>query len=75
MNQVVYHTIKGWDTPRDGLFRIIVGAWWCVDDDGNPLFYSKANSPQCNQNKDIVDQLARGRKVKQLQVVYIPVQL
>lgn len=75
MGDVVYHTIKDWNVPREGVFRIIVDAWWCVDDDGNPLFYSKADCPQCNQNKEIVDRLARGRSVKQLQVVYVPVRV
>jgi len=68
-----YHTIEGWDQLRGGSFHIHVNDWWLVDDDGNPLFHSKYNSPQCNANKKIVDRLANGRRVQQLPVVYVPV--
>ena len=70
-----YHTIDRWDECRDGMFNIIVDAWWCVDDEGNPLFYDKYNHPQCNQNLAITERLARGRAVKQIPVVYVPVRI
>lgn len=69
------HTIENWDQVRGGLFKIITDAWWLVDDDGNPLFYSKHDYPQCNQNKEITDRLANGRNVKQIPVVYIPLRI
>ena len=68
-----YHTIKNWDKPRSGMFSIFIDAWWCVDADGNPLFYSKHNYPQCNSNRSIAERLAKGFAVKQLPVVYVPV--
>ena len=74
---VEYHTIPGWDKPRGGMFNIIQDSWWCVDDGGNPLFYSKHNHPQCNDVQEIADRIAkaRGCKVKQLPFVYVPLRI
>lgn len=70
-----FSPIPHWDKPRDGLFQIITECWWVVDDDGNPLVWTPANSPQCNENRAIAERIAkgRGRQVKQLPVVYMPV--
>ena len=70
-----YHTIPDWDRPRDGMFTIIQDAWWCVDESGDPLFFSKCNSPQCNAHKSIADRLANGRNVRQLPFVYVPLRI
>lgn len=70
-----YHAIDKWDQVRGGMFKIITDAWWCVDGDGNPLFYSKHNHPQCNQNKAITERLANGREIRQLPVVYVPLRI
>ena len=67
-----YHTIDRWNECQDGMFNIIVDAWWCVDENGNPLFFGKRNSPQCNQNKVITERLANGREIIQIPVVYVP---
>jgi len=73
--KIELHTIPNWDKPRSGTFKIIQDAWWIVDEQGNPLFYLKHNFPQCNQNEEIAKQLAKGREVKQLPFVYIPIRI
>jgi hypothetical protein len=56
-----YGTIDGWDQPRSGLFKVVVNAWWVTNAAGEPLFYGKQKAPQCNQNKWIAEQVAKGR--------------
>jgi len=73
--QIEYHTIENWDQVRGGMFKIIVDAWWWVDESCNPLFYSKHNYPQCNQNPGIAKRIANGRNIKQLPVVYVPLRI
>ena len=73
--KIEYHTIPDWDKPRGRMFTIYQDAWWCVDASGAPLFYSKHNHPQCNQNPEITKRLARGRDVKQLPLVYVPLRI
>lgn len=70
--KIEYHTIPDWDQPRNGRFKIILDAWWCVDEDGNPLFYSRFHQPQCQHNKSIAERLAKGRPLRQIPVVYVP---
>jgi hypothetical protein len=70
-----YHTIEKWDQLRSGMFTIITDAWWCTDEAGNPLFYSKHNNPQCNQSKAIAERLANGRPLRQIPVVYVPLRI
>lgn len=76
MSSSKFHTLPDWDKPKDGLFYIRVNAWWCVDEQGNPLFYGKNHSAICNSDehtaKAISAQLNEGHQVKQLPVVYIP---
>lgn len=73
MTEIKYHTIEDWDKPRNGLFEIIVDAWWLVDKDDNPLFFDKQNYPQCDRNKTISIRCLGGEGVKQIPVVYIPI--
>lgn len=74
-SEITYHTIPDWDKPRGGLFTIIQDEWWRVDEDGNPLFYSKNNYPQCNSNRSITERLAKGGNIKQLPFVYVPLKI
>lgn len=74
-DKTAYHTIAGWDQPKSGMFEIVINAWWCVDADGNPLFYSKNNYPQYNENQSIAERLSRGHDVKQLPIVYVPIRI
>ena len=68
-----YTTIESWDQPRSGLFKVVVNAWWVTSVAGEPLFYGKQKAPQCNQNKWIAEQVAKGRPFAQIPVVYIPI--
>lgn len=67
-----YHTIKDWDKPRSGDFKILCDYYWVVDRDGNPLFWGKDHSPQCNLNQQICKNHPTGNAVLQIPVVYIP---
>lgn len=68
-----FRAIENYDQPRDGLFQIITESWWIVNEDGRPLVYSMANSPQCNSNRSIAERIANGRPLKQIPIVYLPV--
>ncbi len=70
-----YHTLTEWNMPQSGLFDIIINAWWLVDDEGNPLIYTKSNSCQCNKNKSIAERFAKGRKIQQIPIVYVPINI
>jgi len=64
-------------TPTEsGFYELIVNAWWITADECI-LIYKRSNSPQCNDNKLIVDRIIEnstytGCKVKQLERVWLP---
>lgn len=68
-----FRPIPHWEKPRGGLFRVFVDMWWMVDDDGNPMVWAPANSPQCNAIRSVAERIAGDRQVKQLPIVYMPV--
>lgn len=68
-----YHALEKWDKPRDGLFQIITNSWWIVNDEGAPLVFTKANSPQCNESEGIAKRIAAGRPIRKISIVYLPV--
>lgn len=71
----IYHTIPHWNVLRGGMFNIIEDAWWLVDEDDNPLFSSRYNSPMCNDNKSIAERFSNEHRVKQIPFVYVPVRI
>ena len=70
-----YHTIPGCTETREGSFRIIMDAWWMVNENGEPLFYGRDNCPQCNRNRHILDvrELGPGQNIVKIPVVYVPI--
>ena len=60
-------------TPKGGLCQVYKDRWWSLEKAGNAVFYKSMHSPQCNQNKALVDRLMtveRGYEVGE--VVFIP---
>lgn len=70
-----YHTIENWNVPKNGMFNIVINHYWLVDDNDNPLFDGKYNSPQCNENRSIVERFSKEYKILQLPIVYIPLKI
>ena len=74
-DEVELHTLPDWDKPKEGLYYIYTNRWWKVDEQGNPLFYSKYNAPQCNPSEGTMRALNKKntREIKQIPMVFVPV--
>lgn len=63
--------------PSPGIHNIICDAWWIVEDECILFFLKNYGAPQCNANKEVEesirDRIHPGKKVVQLDAVFIPV--
>ena len=63
-------------TPQDGLFNVVIDAWWQVTENDEILFHKPSGSPQCNHSQIIAarvrDRIHEGLEVRQLPIVYVP---
>jgi hypothetical protein len=58
-------------TPKAG--KICKGpAWWAVTPDNCVLFFKSYNSPQCNQQKAIVERIRPGLEAREIPMAYLP---
>jgi hypothetical protein len=60
---------------KTGVIEVYKNHWWSLDKNGDALIYisgnGKANSPQCNVNKSIVERLMQ-REGIDYGIVFIP---
>jgi len=61
-------------TPRNGIFRVVVDAWWAVIDE--QIMFYRGHAAQCNQNREVAERINRKLypecEIRQLHVVYVP---
>jgi hypothetical protein len=61
-------------TPRDGVFRVIVDAWWIVKDEKIMMY--RGFSPQCNRDRKLAESVRKKLypecELRQLPAVYVP---
>lgn len=73
-DKIEFVDIETATTPRNGVFRVIVGAWWAVIDE-KVMFYL-GHAPQCNHSREIAERVNRKLypecEIRQLPAVYVP---
>ena len=67
----IYMSLEDVQTPKPG--RICYGPrWWAVNEKSEVMFYGSYGSPQCNQNKQIVERIRPECGVVFLEFAFIP---
>lgn len=72
--KMVFVDVETATTPKAGIFRIIVDAWWAVTDEKIMLY--RGQLPQCHMDKEMAEQINEKLypecETRQLPAVYLP---